>query len=134
MILTWYIYIYIYSKNLLVYYFKYYTTIGYATRYLFVNRYRVAANNATTPSYFGGGGIQCLFLVFRNNFEETTNTSLFLLNQLTNNQIQPKFNMLVRRLWPTLPQTYMKIDTFWDILATEKQTTDRGENIPSWRR
>ena len=37
---------------------------------------------------------QCLFLVFRNNYEEITNTSLFLLNQLANNQIQPEFNML----------------------------------------
>ena len=42
---------YIFSKNLLVYYFNYCiyyfnycTLIGYATRYLFVNRYRVAAS------------------------------------------------------------------------------------------
>ena len=100
---------YIFSKNLLVYYFNYCiyyfnycTLIGYATRYLFVNRYRVAASNGTRPSFFGGGQgrvfsggeKQCLFLVFRNNYEEITNTSLFLLNQLANNQIQPEFNML----------------------------------------
>ena len=36
--------------------------IGYVTRYLFVNRYRVAASNATRPSF--SQKIQCLFLVF----------------------------------------------------------------------
>ena len=34
--------------------------------------------NATWPSFIK----QCLFLVFSNNFEEITNTSLFLLKQI----------------------------------------------------
>ena len=76
------------SKNLHVYYCKCCNLIDYATRYLFVNRYRVAASNAT--EFFGKeprkaeffGKQQCLFLVFRNNFEEITNTSLFLLKHL----------------------------------------------------
>ena len=33
------------------YYCKCCNLIGYATRYLFVNRYRVAASNATRPSF-----------------------------------------------------------------------------------
>ena len=40
----------VFSKNLVVYYCKYCNLIGYATRYLFVNRYRVAVSNATRPS------------------------------------------------------------------------------------
>ena len=40
-----------FSKNVLVYYCKYCNLIGYATRYLFVNRYRVAASNATRPRF-----------------------------------------------------------------------------------
>ena len=39
------------SKNLLVYYCKCCNLIGYATRYLFVNRYPVATSNATRPSF-----------------------------------------------------------------------------------
>ena len=39
------------SKNSVVYYCKCCNLIGYATRYLFVNRYRVSANNATRPSF-----------------------------------------------------------------------------------
>ena len=42
-----YIYIYILSKNVLVNY----NLIDYATRYLFVNRYRVAASNARRSSF-----------------------------------------------------------------------------------
>ena len=34
------------SKNILVYYCKCYNLIGYSTRYLFVNIYRVAVSNA----------------------------------------------------------------------------------------
>ena len=71
----YYIYIYIFSKNLLVYYCKCYNMIGCGTRYLFVNRYRIAASNSTRPSF--SQKKQCLFLVFWNNFEEITNTSLF---------------------------------------------------------
>ena len=41
----------VFSKNLVVYYCKCCNLIGYATRYLFVNRYRVAASNATRPSF-----------------------------------------------------------------------------------
>ena len=48
--------------------------------WLFINRYRVAVSNTTRPGFFAKK--QCLFLVFRNNFEEITNTSLFLLKQL----------------------------------------------------
>ena len=48
-------------------------------RLLFVDRYPVAASNATKPSF---SQKDCLFLVFRNNFEEITNTNLFLLKQL----------------------------------------------------
>ena len=44
-------FLYSFSKNLLVYYCKCCNLIGYATRYLFVNRYRVAASNATRPSF-----------------------------------------------------------------------------------
>ena len=51
--------------------------IGYATRYLFVNRYRVAASNATRPSF--SQRKNCLFLVFRNNCEKITNISLFFI-------------------------------------------------------
>ena len=58
----YYIYIYIFSKNLLVYYCKCCNLIGYATRYLFVNIYQVAASNATKPSF--SQKKQCLFLVF----------------------------------------------------------------------
>ena len=36
--------------------------IGYATRCLFVNRYRVAASNATRPLF---PKKRCLFLVFK---------------------------------------------------------------------
>ena len=68
------------SKSLLAYYYKCCNLIGYATRYLFVNRYRVAASNATRPSF--SQNKQCLFLVFLNNFDEITNTSLFLLEQV----------------------------------------------------
>ena len=39
------------SKTLLVYYCKCCNLIGYANRYIFVNRYRVAATNATRPSF-----------------------------------------------------------------------------------
>ena len=39
------------SKNLLVYFCKWCNLIGYATRYLFANRYQVAASNATRPSF-----------------------------------------------------------------------------------
>ena len=67
--------IYIFSKNLLIHYSKYCNLIGYATRYLFVNRYWVAASNATKPCFSQN---KCLFLVFWNNFEEITNTLLFL--------------------------------------------------------
>ena len=35
----------------LVYYCKCCNLIGYATRYLFVNRYRVVVSNATRPSF-----------------------------------------------------------------------------------
>ena len=48
---------------------------------LFVNRYRVAASNATRPSF--SKIIQCLFLVFRNNehkFVFTKTIRLFVLN------------------------------------------------------
>ena len=44
-------FLYSFSKNLLVYYCKCCNLIGYATRYLFVNRYRVAASNTTRPSF-----------------------------------------------------------------------------------
>ena len=43
--------IYIFSKNIVVYYCKCCNLIGYGTRYLFVNRYGVAASNATRPSF-----------------------------------------------------------------------------------
>ena len=66
------------SNNLVVYYCKCCNLIGYATRYLFVNRYREATSNATRPSFSQKNR---LFLVFRNNFEGITNTSLFLLKQ-----------------------------------------------------
>ena len=46
-----YIYVYIFSKNLVVYYCKCCNLIGYTTSYLFVNRYQVAASNATRPSF-----------------------------------------------------------------------------------
>ena len=51
-------------------------------RYLFmINRYRVAASNATRKNF--SQKINALFLVFGNNFEEIImNTSLFLLKQL----------------------------------------------------
>ena len=41
----------VFSKNLLVYYWKCCNLIGYATRYLLVNRYRVAASIATRSSF-----------------------------------------------------------------------------------
>ena len=41
----------IFSKNLHVYYCKWCNLNGYATRYLFVNRYRVTASNATRTSF-----------------------------------------------------------------------------------
>ena len=66
----------LFSKNLLVYYYKCCNLIGYANRYLFVNRYRVARQ----ATFFVKK--QCLFLDFRNHFKERTNTSLFLLKQL----------------------------------------------------
>ena len=45
-------------------------------------RYRVAASNATRQS-FSQKNNKCLFLLFRNNFEEITpNTTLFLLKRL----------------------------------------------------
>ena len=69
-----------FSKNLVVYYCKWCTPIGYTTRYLFVNGYRVAASNATRSSF--SLKKQCLFFVFRNNIKEITNTSLFLPKQL----------------------------------------------------
>ena len=71
--------VYSFSKNLVIYYCKCCNLIGYTTHYLFVNRYRVVASNATRPSF---SQKKCLFLVFWNNFEEITNTSLFLLKQL----------------------------------------------------
>ena len=40
------------SKILVVYYCKCFSLIGYATRYVFVDRYRVAASNATRQSFF----------------------------------------------------------------------------------
>ena len=70
---------YIFSKNLLVYYCKCCNLIGYATRYLFVNRYRVAVSNATRSS-FSKKNKQCLFLVFRNNFEEITQVCFYYNN------------------------------------------------------
>ena len=54
--------------------------IGYATRYLFVNGYRVAASNATRPSFSPKNAFFFLFF-FLNNLEEI-NTTLFLLKQL----------------------------------------------------
>ena len=47
-----YIYIYIYSKDLLVYYLNAAIWLATYTCYLFVNRYRVAASTATKPSFF----------------------------------------------------------------------------------
>ena len=45
-------YLLYYSKNLyVVYYCKCCNLIGYATRYLFVNRYRVAVSETTRPSF-----------------------------------------------------------------------------------
>ena len=70
----------IFSKNFLVYFCKCCNLIGYATRYIFVDRYPGAARNATTSSFFASK--RCLFLIFWNNFEEIKNTSLFLLKQL----------------------------------------------------
>ena len=43
-------------------------------------RYRVATSNATNRVFRKKK--KCLFLAFRNNFEEITNTRLFLLKQL----------------------------------------------------
>ena len=69
-------YLFVISKIVIVYNCKCCNLIGYATRYLFINRYRVAASNATRSIFFAKK--QC----FQNNFEEITNTSLFLLKQL----------------------------------------------------
>ena len=69
------------TKNLLVYCCKCCNLIVCAARYLFVNRYRVTASNATRPN-FSQKSNTYIFLVFWNNFEEITNTSLFLLKQL----------------------------------------------------
>ena len=62
------------SKTVLVYYCKWCNLLGYATRYLFVNIYRVAATNTARP-IFSQKKPECLILVFRNNFKGITNTS-----------------------------------------------------------
>ena len=67
------------SETLLVYYYKCCNLIGYANRYVFVNRYRVAATYCKAEFFVKQ---QWLFLVFQNNFEEITYVSLFLLKQL----------------------------------------------------
>ena len=52
-----------FSKNVLVYYCKCCNLIGYATGYLFVNRYRVAAtSNTTRPSFSEKSNAYSLFL------------------------------------------------------------------------
>ena len=61
-------------KTYTFYYCKCCNLIGYFTRYLFVNRYRVAA----MPS-FSQKKYDAFSSFFRNNFE--TNASLFLLKQ-----------------------------------------------------
>ena len=50
-----------FSKNLLVYYGKWCNLIGYATRYIFVNRYRVAASNATRLNFSQKNNTYSLF-------------------------------------------------------------------------